>query len=167
VLLAEFAGCEDATEGRRLFLAALDRLLAPLGPLVRKRHPLVDRALSYVQENYPRRLSLSVVAGQLRVSGNHLSRLFRRETGSTLTSYIHRVRLEHALLLLASGGRSLSEIAYVVGYRNYRDFYRNFVKHEKASPRQLRNRLSRDGDCERRTQGDRRAPDPLRLTGPI
>ena len=63
----------------------------------------------------------------------------------TLTSYIQRVRINHARRLLAEGGESISEIAYRVGYRNYRDFYRNFVKHENASPRAVRERLSRAG----------------------
>lgn len=140
-LLEKFSLIDDAAEAGRMFAPMLDRLLAPPEPAGHRRHPTVERAKTFVAENYAGRLSLSVVASHLRISANYLSRLFRRETGLTLTSYIHRVRLEHALLLLASGGRSLSEIAYLVGYRNYRDFYRNFIKHEKASPRQIRHRL--------------------------
>jgi AraC-like DNA-binding protein len=70
-----------------------------------------------------------------------------------LTSYLHRVRLEHAMLLLASGERSISEIAYLVGYQNYRDFYRNFVKRKSASPRQVQRELGRE------------APPPLNPSG--
>ena len=47
--------------------------------------------------------------------------------------------------LLADDRRSLAEIAYRVGYRNYRDFYRNFVKYENASPSQVQRRLIRSG----------------------
>jgi two-component system response regulator YesN len=59
----------------------------------------------------------------------------------TLTAYVHRVRLEHARMLLAAGDHTISEIAYLVGYQTYRDFYRNFVKYEQSSPRQARKRL--------------------------
>ena len=45
--------------------------------------------------------------------------------------------------LLARGGHRISEIAYLVGYQNYRDFYRNFVKYEKASPREVQRQLRR------------------------
>ena len=38
---------------------------------------------------------------------------------------------------------SIAEIAYKVGYQNYRDFYRNFVKFEGASPRSTKARLRR------------------------
>jgi AraC-like DNA-binding protein len=57
-------------------------------------------------------------------------------------------------LLLAGGGRSISEIAYMVGYQNYRDFYRNFVKYERASPRQARRSMSRAEDGSARRSRD-------------
>ncbi len=135
-LLERYSRYDTIEQARRDFLPALDRLLASLAPRSAACRPLVIRAQAHIQENYSRKLSLSVVASALRVGPAHLSRVFRRETGTTLTCHLHRVRLEHALLLLAAGGRSLSEVAYMVGYRNYRDFYRNFIKHEKASPRQ-------------------------------
>jgi AraC-like DNA-binding protein len=46
--------------------------------------------------------------------------------------------------LLEFGRYSLSEIAYRVGYQNYRDFYRNFVKHVGSSPRDVRRRITQD-----------------------
>ena len=144
-LLTQFAGVETAEQARQLFLPALTRLLAVFRAGA-SSHPLVEQAQNYIEENYQRRLSLSGIARPLNVSPNYLSRIFRRETGRTLTAHIHQVRLEHARLLLAAGGRSISEIAYMVGYQNYRDFYRNFVKYERASPRQARRSMNRAED---------------------
>jgi AraC-like DNA-binding protein len=135
--ILQFAASESAAQAREDFVVALDRLLAVFEPPA-KAHPLIEKVKNYIEENYQRRLSLSGVARALNVSANYLSRIVRRETGLTLTSQIHRARLEHARLLLAGGGRSISEIAYMVGYQNYRDFYRNFVKYERATPRQAR-----------------------------
>lgn len=140
-LIETFGAIEGAEEARRAFLPALNRLLALLRADATTTHPVVERAQAYIEDHYQRRIGLSAVARQLNVSSNYLSRLFRRETGSTLTAYVHRVRLEHARLLLAAGDRSISEIAYLVGYQTYRDFYRNFVKYERSSPRQARRRL--------------------------
>ena len=140
-LIATFAGIADAERARQEFLPALARLLAVLQS-PETAHPLVEKAQTYIEENYQKRLSLSGIARTLHVSPNYLSRIFRRETGTTVTGRIHGVRLDHARLLLAIGGRSISEIAYLVGYQNYRDFYRNFVKYERASPRQARRKLS-------------------------
>ena len=137
-LLERFGTPRDPRAVQRSTGAALDRLLAgasaPTG--------VAARARSHIDEHYARRLSLSTVAAALNVSPNYLSRLFRRETGMTLTTYVQRVRLDHARRMLAEGSRrSISEIAYLVGYQNYRHFYRNFVKYEKASPRQVRRTL--------------------------
>ena len=112
-------------------------------------NPLIRRAQNYIDEHYQQKISLSAVADHLHVSPNYLSRLFRQESGVTLTQHIQRTRLEHAMLLLADGEKSISEIAYLVGYQNYRDFYRNFVKYENAAPRQVRQRFSDLGDRRR------------------
>lgn len=140
-LIEEFALCDDPHAARRRFLGALNRLLSVLESNRRPPHPQVERAKRFIEESYWRRISLSSVAGALHISPNYLSRLFRRETGITLTAYVHQVRLERAMLMLAEGANSISEIAYRVGYQNYRDFYRNFVKYENVSPRQFRQRF--------------------------
>lgn len=139
-LISRFSSFGSAEEARAAFMPALNRILSPLARGTSSRN-LIDRARGFIEENYHRRLSLSMVSAKLNVSPNYLSRIFRKETGETLTTYIQKVRLKHAMLMLAEGGRSISEIAYMVGYQNYRDFYRNFVKYENASPRQVQRRL--------------------------
>jgi AraC-like DNA-binding protein len=140
-IIDRFASCASVADARARFLPALNLLLAPFHSQRESPHPLADRARVFIDGNYHRRLSLSEVAEWLAVSPSYLSRVFRRETGVTLTSYIQRARIDRSIALLAQGRRSISEIAYQVGYQNYRDFYRNFVKQENESPRQVRARL--------------------------
>ena len=140
-----FAGVEDPEEAIRTFDALLREVLAPLEDGSTSLMPLVGRARAYIRENFHVKISLSSVADRMHVSSNYLSRQFRRETGMTLTSYIHRVRLRQARRLLAQGGRTISEIAYLIGYQNYRDFYRNFVKYEHATPSEVLRDLSARG----------------------
>ena len=139
-LVEEFVAYTSVLDARRAFLPALNRLLHPLAAPAPGPHPLVAKASALIEEGYQKRISRSTVASRLNVSPNYLSRLFRREAGMTLTAFVQRTRLEHARLLLAAGERSISEVAYLVGYQNYRDFYRNFVKYENVSPRQVRRR---------------------------
>lgn len=155
-ILTAFASCDGPDAARKQFASWLNRLLSFVRGRRGTGHPLVQEAQAFIEDHYQRKIGLSVVARRLHVSSSYLSRLFRRETGSTLTEHIHRVRLEHARILLASGSRSLSEIAFLVGYQTYRDFYRNFVKYERSSPRQARRRLveprptaGRTGDASR------------------
>jgi two-component system response regulator YesN len=144
-LIERFGRPASPDHVRRAFRRELELLTATTGRPSSRTSRLALNAKKFIEANYERRTSLSTVATHLHVSPNYLSRIFRRETGLTLTSYIQRVRIDHARRLLAEGRESISEIAYRVGYRNYRDFYRNFVKHENASPREVRDRLSRAG----------------------
>jgi len=158
LLIQQFAEIEDADSARRAFVPVLDRFLAHLQPEGVSPHHLVRGAQAFIEENYAGRISLSSVAAHLHVSANYLSRVFKRESGMTLTSYTHRVRLEHAMILLAAGGRSISEIAYLVGYQNYRDFYRNFVKIRKASPRKFQRGLAPSMGAEARVSVEGATP---------
>jgi YesN/AraC family two-component response regulator len=144
-LIVRFGTGQSLEQARRAFLPALNRLLSVDARRGRSTHPLVRRARAFIDAEYQRRLSLSAVAARLHVSPNHLSRLFRREVRMTLTEYIHRVRLAHTRRLMARSGRSMAEIAYRVGYQNYRDFYRNFVKYENAAPSRVRQQMSKGG----------------------
>lgn len=139
-LVTQFSAHDDPEAARRAFLPALGGLLSGLRPQALGVRALVERAQAYIEDHYQDRLSLSRVARALHISPNYLSRLFRKMTGTTLTAYIHRLRIEHARLLLAAGDRTISEVAYLVGYQTYRDFHRNFVKHERASPKQVQRR---------------------------
>jgi AraC-like DNA-binding protein len=142
-IIDRFACCRTVVDVRTVFLPTLNNLLAALHDRRESRHPLAERACAFIDGNYHRRVSLSEVAESLAVSPSYLSRVFRRETGMTLTAYVQRARIDRSLVLLAQGVKNLSEIAYQVGYQNYRDFYRNFVKHENAPPREVRARLRR------------------------
>ena len=145
-LIESFSSCDDLATARERFRFSLESLLRPTDRDDRL-HPTIERAKAYIQEHFHRRIYLSSIAKAIAVSPNYLSRLFRRETGITLTTYVQRVRLNHAMRLLENGRYSLSEIAYRVGYQNYRDFYRNFVKHVGASPRDVRQRVTRGRDA--------------------
>jgi AraC-like DNA-binding protein len=150
-LLECFAECGSAHEARRRFLPSLNRLLASLSAGGPSRRRVVLRAIAYIETHYPGRVSLSAVAECLAVSPSYLSRVFRQDTGETLTSYVQRVRIGRAAPLVAEGLHSLSEIADRVGFRSYRDFHRNFVRRTHESPRALRARLARAGPGAVRT----------------
>ena len=144
-LIERFARATSPDRARLAFRQELHLLTDRSARPSSRTNRLALKAKTFIDKHYERRTSLSTVAAHLNVSSNYLSRVFRHETGMTLTSYIQRVRINHARRLLAEGRESISEIAYRVGYGNYRDFYRNFVRHEKASPRAVRERLSRAG----------------------
>ncbi len=61
-------------------------------------------------------LSLEAVAGRVGVSVRQLTRLFRAETGMTVTCFVEQIRLEAAQGLLESGTDPLDVVARRSGF---------------------------------------------------
>ncbi|MFQ5845319.1 MAG: helix-turn-helix transcriptional regulator, partial [Planctomycetota bacterium] len=121
-----------------IFWSTYEGLTATLGALPRDGHPAVEQVRRFIEGNFTRKITLAEISRAVGISRNYLSHLFKQQSGVTLTEYIHRMRMKEAERLLVSGGRTVSEIAYLVGYQNYRDFHRNFAKYRKISPKKFR-----------------------------
>ena len=124
-------------EVRRAFLQEAEVLFAPLsegGGIC----AAVMRARTYLDNHFTNRVSLQELADAVGLSPNYISSLFRRETGMTITQYLRQRRMCLAEKLLRADRQSISEIATRVGYQNYRDFHRNFVRAGGRSPRAFR-----------------------------
>ena len=63
---------------------------------------LIRKVITKIDYDLTADLSLKVQAEYLNVNPSYLSTLFKKETGLTLTEYINRKRIDHALLLLNS-----------------------------------------------------------------
>ena len=96
---------------------------------------LAERARHYIEQNHAKRVALNSIALDLAVSKEHLSRIFKKKFGVTVTEFIHQVRIESARRLMASGEYSLKQVFYETGYQSYNDFYRNFRKVTGQSPK--------------------------------
>jgi len=144
-LVRTFSRISRSAELRRVFEEALASILAPLQRTHASRHPAIHRAKAFIQESYRRKISLREVAAHLGLSRTYLSTLFRKECECTLTGYLHRVRLQRAEELIRNGAPALSTVASAVGYQNYRDFHRNFVRYQNVSPNRFKRNLTLAG----------------------
>jgi len=86
-------------------------------------------------------LNVKGIAERLQCSPDYLSHLFHRETGEKLIQYIHRVRIEGAIMALETAPLHISEIAYASGFSDPAYFARVFKKHKGESPQEFRARL--------------------------
>lgn len=89
----------------------------------------------YTQEN-PYQSGLPTVAycaDQLCMSAGYLGDLVRRHTGDTAINYIHRFILQKAKSLL-SAGKTITEVAYDLGFAYPQHLSRLFKKKEGLSP---------------------------------
>lgn len=106
----------------------------------RSRHPDEDivQIQIWLQDNYPRSIVLSQVAGRFGMSMRTLNRRFRAATGQTPLQYLQETRINHARGLLKTSNLSISEIADKVGYQDVGHFNTLFKKQLATTPAQYR-----------------------------
>ena len=93
----------------------------------------------YIQNNYMNDVRLSSIAEMLSVSQEHLSRVFKHETGIGFKEYLVRFRLQKAEdMLKHETGRAVSEVAYACGFNDGNYFSYIFKKMYGISPTQVR-----------------------------
>jgi transcriptional regulator GlxA family with amidase domain len=76
----------------------------------------IRRAVGYLDHQYACRLTLDGVAGQIGYHPAHLSRTFHQALGVSLSGYLVRIRLKHAIRLLVYTDLSIEAVGYGVGF---------------------------------------------------
>jgi two-component system response regulator YesN len=85
-------------------------------------------------------------------SPNYFCQLFKKEIGVSFVEYLNSVRIEKAKELLDNTDSMEYEIAVRVGYKEGKYFSVIFKKMTGMSPRQYRNRVSKDADRKKGQQ---------------
>lgn len=140
-----FQKCRDTRpapyEGGEFLYGFLCRLLRTLEAPSEKGSLLIQRALRYFQENFSSLSGVGEAADFCSVSQEHLTRIFKKETGQTPLQYLTRLRMENALFLLLNTSDSVASIARACGFENGNYFARVFRRYVNCSPEQYRQRL--------------------------
>jgi AraC family transcriptional regulator len=108
-----------------------------VGTSARDRRRAVETAL-WIDANSHEGIDLDCAAAIAGLSPFHFLRLFQRVLGVTPHQYLIRSRLRHAARLLADSQRSITEIAFDVGFRDLANFVRSFHRAAGISPREFR-----------------------------
>lgn len=94
-------------------------------------HPIVKKAAHYIEQNLYQKITPLQVASYCSVSKDHLSLLFKENTGYTTAKYILREKLRESRRLI-NRGFSNSQIAYQLGFcseshfiAKYKELYGN------------------------------------------
>lgn len=107
------------------------RRTTPVAPRDRRR--AVDAAL-WIDERAAEPLELEDVARAAGLSAFHFLRTFANVLGVTPHQYLVRSRLRHAARLLADEDRSVTDVAYDVGFGDLSNFIRTFHRAAGVSP---------------------------------
>lgn len=104
-----------------------------------KYEEVVNEAVRYIEQLYAdEKLSLSILASHVNFSPNHLSMIFRQQTGKTFIKYLTDYRMNKAKELLRYTTKRSSEISVEVGYKDPHYFSYLFKKTQGMTPTQYR-----------------------------
>lgn len=104
---------------------------------------LVRKVITNIIYDLTADLSLKVQAKELNVNPSYLSTLFKKETGQTLTEFVNRKRIEHAILLLNSTDMQIQVVAQYCGIPDVNYFTKTFKKIVGKTPKEYREMISK------------------------
>ena len=94
----------------------------------------IESSLNYIEENLKTDITADELARIANYSVGHFCRLFAQTMGSTVSSYILKRRLDHALIEISSGRTAVS-VVLEYGFDTYAGFYKAFVRMYGCSPK--------------------------------
>lgn len=92
-------------------------------------------AIKYIEENYySNDLNINDVSDKLEVTSSYLSKLLKKETGSSFIEYLTNMRIKKAMYIMEDPIIKIYDVAELVGYSNQHYFCRAFKKVVGFSP---------------------------------
>lgn len=105
---------------------------------------LVQKVLTRIDSDLTADLTLKTQARFLNVNASYLSTLFKKEMGMTLTDYVNKKRIEHAVFLLNSTSMQIQNIAQYCGIPDVNYFTRILKKYMEKAPTEYRQELAQE-----------------------
>ncbi len=129
-------------------LESLQKLLDQiLTELCRKRleqkwakRDAVTQAIEYMEKNYRKPISLTVLANVVSLNYTYFSSIFKSRTGVSVTAYLQDLRIRKAKEMLISSDARVCDVAHKTGFADERYFEKLFKRCEGITPTEYRNR---------------------------
>lgn len=99
-----------------------------------RKDTIILEAKNFIETHMNQRLQVEDVASIVNLSPSYFPIYFKSKTGINFRDYVLNIKMEHAKHLLETVDANISEIAYAVGYDDYRSFYRAFKNHTGLTP---------------------------------
>lgn len=95
----------------------------------------------YTMSNFEKDISLEIIAEVANMTKNAFCKYFKKRTNKTYVQFLNELRIENACkLILTKDDLSISEIAYISGFKNISNFNRQFKSLKLVSPSAYRKR---------------------------
>jgi transcriptional regulator GlxA family with amidase domain len=100
--------------------------------------PRIARAVAFIEAHVQETITVPQIAAHVSLSISQLTRLFRRDTGTTPTAYLHQMRMRLARALIERTSLPVTDVMRQVGISDPSHFARDFRRAHGLSPRLFR-----------------------------
>lgn len=97
---------------------------------------IIASAKAYISSHIHQKVPAEEVAAHVNLSPSYFTVYFKAKTGINFRNYVLNMKMEEAKRLLELSPGNINEIAWRVGYDDYRSFYRAFKNHTGMTPSQ-------------------------------
>jgi two-component system response regulator YesN len=140
VVREEFAFFQrpDAIAGKKQIVEGVEKIIHKFLSFAEeqrsfKSNHFVTQLMEIAEQSMDQDISLHTIAGQLFVHPSYLSRLFKKGTGKTFSTYIQERKMQRAKEFLQEGAK-VYEASQRVGYRDISYFTKLFRKYWGITP---------------------------------
>ncbi len=120
----------------KLMRVGMNRV-SPLTDQLRFKRELIDEIIDRITLSTDS-VSVKKLSKEMFFSPEYLSRLFKKETGCSLVSFIQNRKIERAARLIKETGLPIESVMERVGYSDKKHFYELFVKSYSFTPAAFR-----------------------------
>lgn len=99
-------------------------------------------AISYINENYSREISLDEISSIVNLSPSYFSKYFKKVTQTSFSEYLANLRLEKAIRDMLDNNTSVSAAALKNGFANVKSFITQCKKVYNCTPAQYKKRIT-------------------------
>ncbi len=98
----------------------------------------VKKIAKYIYSHIESRLTVTDIADNFNFSSGYISKLFKRDTGISMSKFIQYYKIQHSKNTLKYTPTSIQDISDSLGFSNQSHFTRTFKNYEGISPLQYR-----------------------------
>ncbi|KRE69730.1 response regulator [Paenibacillus sp. Soil750] len=136
--------CNTVSELKDIVLEYIDSvILLAQKERTLQQHHLINCISSYIEDQLPSNVTVKQLADKFHLSAGHLSVLFKKETGQTISDFVKKLRMKKAKELLQDPTIKVYEVADRVGFQTPAYFTYQFKKNEGCTPQEYRDRFYR------------------------
>lgn len=130
---------QTTTQLKEWTLSLLQQFQSNIEDSPSKRHShIIKQIHTYISQNLNQDVTLNTISDHVYLHPVYLSRLYKKETGISLSAYISRIRMEKAMYLLTHTNKKIFEISKEIGYHKPQYFISLFKEQYLLTPQEFR-----------------------------